>query len=145
MATNPLLLWGTANPEGLAPDYNGVYLTTTDIRDMLEQIKAAHARGEKIPVHLEHSGAAIGNLVSAWEHQNTMQCVLELDPTSMQGAIGSEFVKAGITPELSLGYSVDVSCSKDPGKFSMHKKLLKEVSLVKKGARPSCFVHACTK
>jgi hypothetical protein len=137
-----MLVWGTANPEGMHPDYRGVFLTTGDIKDMVQQFNEAVGRGEKIPVHLEHKGNPVGRVVSAWEHENTMQCVLELDKRVLEGSIGSEFVKDRIIKDLSLGYSVDVSCSKkEKGKFFMDRKLLKEISLVKKGARPRCHVH----
>ena len=59
------LLWGTANPEGLRPDYNGVYLSSHDVTNMVEQINGTHQRGEKIPVHIEHKGVEVGRVVSA--------------------------------------------------------------------------------
>ena len=135
------LLWGTANPEGLGPDYNGVYLTSTDINSMVGQIKGATLRGERIPVHIEHKGVGVGHVVSAWEHANTLQCVLEIDEGTFEGAIGSEFVKAGICKDLSLGYSVDMSQSKVTKGLHMGKKKLKEISIVKKGARNKCHIH----
>ena len=138
----PTLLWGTANPEGLGPDYNGVYLTSVDIRDMLGQIEEKKRAGEKIPVHIEHKGVQVGSVVSAWEHENTLQCILELDDTVLEGSIGSEFVKAGICKDLSLGYTMEVAHSKDSKRrLDMRKKRLKEISVVKKGARSKCHIH----
>ena len=137
------LLWGTANPEGLGPDYNGVYLTSVDIKDMLGQIESKQKTGETIPVHIEHKGVEVGRLVSAWEHAGTLQCVLELDGSVLEGAIGGEFVRSGICKDLSLGYSVEVAQSKDK-KVEMRKKQLKEISIVKKGARNRCHIHGCS-
>jgi hypothetical protein len=139
------LLWGTANPEGLGPDYNGVYLTSNDIQGMVREINESTQRGEVIPVHIEHRGVQVGRVVSAWEHDKTMQCVLELDEGILEGAIGGEFVRAGICKDLSLGYSVDMSQSKTQKGLHMGKKKLKEISIVKKGARNKCHIHGYCK
>ena len=136
------LLWGTANPEGLGPDYNGVYLTSVDVRNMVQQINEARVAGENIPVHIEHKGVGVGRVVSAWEHNNTLQCVLELDESVLEGAIGGEFVRSGICKDLSLGYTVDMAHSKNSdGKIRTQNKKLKEISIVKKGARKNCHIH----
>lgn len=139
------LLWGTANPEGMDPDYNGVYLTTVDVRRMVDQINEARAAGERIPVHIEHKGVGVGHVVSAWEHNHTLQCVLELDESVLEGAIGGEFVRAGVCRDLSLGYTVDMTHSKNSGgRISAGNKRLKEISIVKKGARSKCHIHGCS-
>ena len=62
-----VLVWGTANPEGLKDSYRGVYLNRSDIAGMVEQVQASNARGAPIPVKLEHAGAPMGRVVSAWE------------------------------------------------------------------------------
>ena len=136
------LLWGTANPEGMGPDYNGVYLTSVDVRRMVDQINESRTAGENIPVHIEHKGVQVGRVVSAWEHNNTLQCVLELDETVLEGAIGGEFVRAGICKDLSLGYTVDMMHSKTSnGRINVNNKRLKEISIVRKGARQKCHIH----
>jgi hypothetical protein len=136
------LLWGTANPEGMAPDYNGVYLTSVDVRRMVSQINEARVSGERIPVHIEHKGVGVGHVVSAWEHNNTLQCVLERDESVLEGAIGGQFVRSGICRDLSLGYTVDMTHSKNKdGRISAGNKKLKEISIVKKGARSKCHIH----
>ena len=110
------LLWGTANPEGMGEGYNGIYLSGEDIRSMVEQINEAHKRQEAIPVHIEHAGVGVGRVISAWEHNKTLQCVLEMDESILEGAIGTEFVRQGIVKDISLGYSVDMEHSKT-GRF----------------------------
>ena len=135
------LLWGTANPEGLGPDYNGVYLSSLDVTNMVGQIEQARMEGGKIPVHIEHKGVEVGRVVSAWEHEGTLQCVLELDESVLEGAIGGEFVRSGICKDLSLGYTVELAQSKENGKVRMRNKKLKEISIVKKGARKNCHIH----
>ena len=110
---------------------------------MLGQIEEKQRAGEGIPVHIEHKGVEVGKVVSAWEHAGTLQCILELDSNVLEGAIGGEFVRSGICKDLSLGYSVEVAQSKDK-KVEMRKKRLKEISIVKKGARNRCHIHGCS-
>jgi len=138
------LLWGTANPEGMGEGYNGIYLSGEDIRSMVEQINEAHKRQEAIPVHIEHAGVGVGRVISAWEHNKTLQCVLEMDESILEGAIGTEFVRQGIVKDISLGYSVDMEHSKTGRGFKASNKRLKEISVVKKGARHKCHIHAVT-
>ena len=135
------LLWGTANPEGMSNDYQGIYLNKDDIQSMVRQVGAANKRSEKIPVHLEHKGVAVGHVVSAWAHNDTLQCVLQLDESILEGSIGSQFVRKGICNELSLGYTVELKNS-ESGQVKVANKLLKEISVVKKGARNHCHIHA---
>ena len=143
MPTTNTLLWGTANPEGLADSYHGVYLNGQDIKSMVEQVNAANRKGEYIPVHIEHCGVGVGRVVSAWEHNNTLQCVLELNGRVLEGSIGSEFVRNGVARDLSLGYSVEMENSKDG--IRARNKLLREISVVKQGARHKCHIHAFSK
>jgi hypothetical protein len=137
------LLWGTANPEGLADSYQGIYLSGRDIKDMVEQVNSANRRGESIPVHIEHCGVGVGRVVSAWEHNNTLQCVLELNERVLEGSIGSEFVRNGVAKDLSLGYSVEMENSKEG--IRARNKTLKEISVVKTGARHKCHIHGFSK
>jgi hypothetical protein len=136
------LLWGTANPEGMR-NYTGVYLSTDDIRDMIVQVDESNRRGNPMPVHVEHKGVSVGRVLTAWEHQGSLECVLELNDRVLEGSIGSEFVRAGICRDLSMGYTLDVKHS-DKGKKDIllwGRKRLKEISIVKRGARPRCHIH----
>ena len=135
-----VLVWGTANPEGLKDSYRGVYLNRSDIAGMVEQVQASNARGAPIPVKLEHAGAPMGRVVSAWESGGCLECVLEVDETTLEGSIGSAFVRAGVCKDLSLGYTVDMEQS-GGGKFESRRKRLNEVSMVVKGARHNCHVR----
>jgi hypothetical protein len=132
------LLWGTANPEGMN-NYKGVYLSREDISDMISQINDSNSRGEPMPVHVEHKGVRVGRVLTAWEHNGALDCVLALDDRVLEGAIGGEFVRSGICRDLSMGYSLQLEQS-DRG-INIGKKFLKEISIVKRGARPSCHIH----
>ena len=134
------LVWGTANPEGLKDSYKGVYLNTSDIRNMVEQVASANVAGERIPVKLEHTGVPLGRVVSAWENQGKLDCVLELDEGVLEGSISAEFVRTGICKDLSLGYTVTMEQSKN-GPMQSRTKRLNEISIVVKGARKRCNVH----
>jgi len=136
------LLWGTANPEGMK-NYSGIYLNQQDIRDMISQVEDANAKDTKIPVHVEHKGIQIGHVVSAWEHGGRLECVLALDNKVLEGSLGSEFVKSGICRDLSLGY--DVSLEQSKAGIKVGRKKIKEISIVKKGARPRCHIHGVSK
>lgn len=134
------LVWGTANPEGLKDSYKGIYLNASDVTSMVEQVAAANARGESIPVKLEHTGVNLGRVVSAWENQGKLDCVLEINERVLEGSISAEFLRAGICQDLSLGYTVTMEQSKNGGAQS-RKKRLDEISIVVKGARNKCKVH----
>jgi hypothetical protein len=134
------LVWGTANPEGLSDSYKGIYLNAGDVTSMVEQVSHANVRGQSIPVKLEHSGAALGRVVSAWENKGRLECVLEIDEGVLEGSIGAEFVRAGICKDLSLGYTVEMAQSKT-GQAQSRRKRLNEISIVVKGARKRCNVH----
>jgi hypothetical protein len=144
MSRGTTLVWGTANPEGLKDTYRGIYLNESDIRSMVEQVQEANAKGAPIPVKLEHTGASMGSVVSAWENKGTLECVIEVNENTLEGAIGAEFVRTGICKDLSLGYTIDMEQSKG-GKFQSRKKHLNEVSVVVKGARSKCHVRGTNK
>jgi hypothetical protein len=135
------LLWGTANPEGLRDTYRGVYLNAGDVASMVDQVAAANAKGESIPVKIEHSGTSLGRVVSAWVNQGTLECVLEINEGLLEGSIGAEFVRTGVCKDLSLGYTVEMAQSKTTGQVSSRRKRLNEISIVVKGARQRCNVH----
>lgn len=133
-----LLLWGQANPEAMEDSYRGVYLNSQDMRDMVQQIDEKKRKGEKIPVLIEHTGNSIGHVVSAWIHDKTLQCILELEHTTLESAIGQEMVRSGVIRELSLGYLLDIQQT-DSG-LDTKNKYLREISIVKKGARDKCRI-----
>ena len=137
-----MLLWGTANPEGLQSS-SGMYLSDTDIHSIVKQIERAYAKEQPIPVHIEHKGVAVGHVVTGWAHNRRLECVLQLDGNVLEGAIGGEFIKNKVCKDLSLGYMVTMR--KDTkGDLIVDGKELKEISVVKKGAREKCHIHGFT-
>lgn len=142
MQNSRTLLWGTANPEGMK-NYTGIYLNDEDIHNMIAQVNHANISGKAIPVHVEHKGIEIGHVVSAWEHSGKLECLLSINNCILEGSLGSEFIRAGICKDLSLGYDVSLVNSNNGIKVSSKK--LKEISIVKLGARPNCHIHGVTK
>ena len=136
-----MLLVGTANPSGEASTYNGLYFRQDELASMVQ----SHAlRG--VPVKAEHTGSAIGAVVSAFlDGSGALQCVLELDD-SVEGAIAGGLVRNGIAADLSMGYAVDVRHSAGtvgaPDRLVAGQKRTLEVSLVRRGAREGCHIHA---
>ena len=139
------LVWGTANPEGLKGSYSGVYLNTEDVTSMVDQVSEANRLGTHIPVKLEHTGVPMGRVVSAWENRGSLECVLEINESVLEGSIGAEFLRTGVCKDLSLGYTVDMEQSKKTGVIRSKRKKLNEVSVVVKGARKNCKVHGISK
>ena len=134
------LVWGVSNPVGV-DSAQSIYLTKEDIKDMIGQIDSANIKGTPIPVKMEHKGVEVGRVVSAWEHNGELQCVLEIKETTLEGSFGSEFVKQGIVKDLSLGYEVSMMNS-GANKVHVKKKIIKEISIVKKGFRKNCHILA---
>ena len=135
------LIWGTANPQGV-PDEDGIFLNAKDINYLIQQINVNCAQGTPIPVHIEHKGKAVGKVISAWEHSGKLECVLQIDENVFEGALGSQFVRSGICRDLSMGYMASLENSEKGMRVS--SKHLKEISLVKKGARHNCHIHGVT-
>lgn len=147
-----MLVLGTANPSGEAATYNGLYFRQDELASM---VGSRALRG--VPVKAEHTGRAIGAVVSAFlDASGALQCVLELDD-SVEGAIAGGLVRDGIAADLSMGYAVDVRHSgatgsgtngrleankPDPSRLVAGTKRTLEVSLVRRGAREGCHIHA---
>lgn len=130
-----MLVWGISNPEGVENE-NSLYLSATDIHDMVRQVDTANLIGSPIPVKIEHKGVNMGRVVCAWEYNGQLQCMLDINESIFEGSVGSEFVRHGIAKDLSLGYDVSLCHS------ASHRraKRLREISIVKKGARHNCHI-----
>lgn len=140
-----MLLLGTCNPPGEADGYNGLYLTDAELR---AAVKEQTLLG--VPVKTEHAGAEVGRIVSVFlGPKSELQAVLEVDENSLTGCLAGGFVRDGVAADLSLGYTVDVrhssgsrSESDTSKRLQAGEKRVLEVSLVRKGARKGCHIHA---
>lgn len=133
-----MLLWGTINPTGEDDVYNGFYYTKSDLQKCVQSCELIGK-----PVLIEHTGSEIGTVVSAWQNsRGQMDCILDIANNNLESRVISRFINDGVCRELSLGYKVDIQNSAN----GMHAgdKHVVEVSVVRKGARDSCHIHAFT-
>jgi hypothetical protein len=128
-----MYLWGTVNPDGEDNSHTGVLLRQKDIDDI-----STYGSLVGKPVKLEHKGADVGRVVSAWKHGNRLDCVLQID-NNVEGLFAQNFIKDGRCKELSLGYIIDMKHS--DGQIRGGSKSVIEVSIVKKGARHECDIR----
>ncbi len=73
-----MLVWGTANPEGLGDSYNGLFFRAADIRQSVDEIVGK-------PVKIEHKGADVGRVVSAWtDRSGKLDLLLEINTRDVE-------------------------------------------------------------
>lgn len=131
-----MYVWGTANPSGEANEaYKGLYLRHRDIDAFIREMPGK-------PVKVEHAGPSVGSVVHAWKNgTNGLDCILEIrKDDSLDGAVIASLINTKCARELSLGYRVRMDMS---SATSAHlEKEIVEVSIVKRGMRPDCHIHA---
>ena len=97
-----MLVMGVCNPAGEKADYNGLYFTDAELREL------ARGQLQDVPVKAEHRGQELGRVVSSFvDGAGRLNCVMRIAEDTVEGAIAAGLVKDGIARELSLGYSVD--------------------------------------
>lgn len=139
-----MLVWGTCQPQGEDDTYQGLYYTNHEIDKCITNDEMVGK-----PVKIEHKGGNIGKVVSAWKNsKGQIDCLLDINDSSLEGEIAQQFLQAGVCRELSLGYVVDMMQTVQQGKGArlgaivpVNKKIV-EISIVKKGARDNCFIHS---
>lgn len=132
-----MYIWGTVNPTGECDSHTGYLFTKADLRNCI-------ADGNLIgkPVKIEHKGIDVGRVISAWQNNaGALDCILQIDENRFEGNCISKFVQDGTCRELSLGYIVSMQHSQNQQGSQARKKEITEISIVKKGARDSCFIH----
>lgn len=135
-----MLVVGVCNPAGESEEYNGLYMTQSEL-----EMAATAMPG--IPVKAEHAGVDIGTVVSAWiDDGQNLNCLVRLHNDSLPAYIAQGMVRDKIAADFSLGYTVDVRHShheqSDDGRWQAMGKRILEVSLVRRGARRGCHIHA---
>ena len=131
-----MLLVGCCNPKGERASYNGLWYTQNELSDMVSE-----GRLTGIPVKTEHTGSNVGTVISSFlDSSGALQCIMDIDETSVEGALTSGFVRDGIAADLSLGYTVDVMHTDN--RLKAGEKRLLEISIVRKGAREGCHIQA---
>jgi len=131
-----MLVVGICNPAGEADGYNGLYLTKNELQHVVRD-----GLMRNLPVMAEHSGSAVGSVVSSFiDDRGQLNCVMHLETDSLPADLTREFIRKGIAADLSLGYTVDIK-NRDDKLHAAAKKIV-EVSIVRKGAREGCHITA---
>ena len=82
-----MLLLGICNPAGEGATYNGLYYKQDELASMV-----ADGRLHDVPVKQEHSGGDVGHVVSSFVRSDgALQCVMEVDDTTVEGSIAVRF------------------------------------------------------
>ena len=131
-----MLIMGVCNPTGEEDTYNGLYMTATELREIVRDNKMRN-----VPVKTEHAGSEVGRVLTAFlDASGNLNCIMELSKSSLPACLAQGFVRDGLALDLSLGYTVDIQ-NTDNSLHAMEKKIV-EVSLVRKGARHGCHITA---
>ena len=134
-----MFIWGTANPEGLSNEYNGLFLTTKDIQDVVRDSSM-----DGLPVKIEHKGIDVGKVVTAWHNAGKLDILLEVNENFFEGDCVSRFVRDHVCKDLSIGYNVALQFSDTTQKYEPLRKTFNEVSIVRKCAMSECHIHGYT-
>jgi len=132
------LLLGVCNPRGERNTYNGLYFTQTELKEIVDT-RSLHGT----PVKIEHAGAPVGKIVSAYlDNSEALNCVMHIPEDNYRAEILAGFVRDGVALDLSMGYTIDVRHTENKTGYIAGKKNTVEVSIVRKGARDGCHIVA---
>ena len=127
---------GVCNPTGEEDTYNGLYMTATELSEVVRDNKMRN-----LPVKTEHAGSEVGHVITSFlDASGNLNCVMQLSASSVPASLAQGFVRDGLALDLSLGYTVDIRNTESQLQ-AMEKKIV-EVSLVRKGARRGCHITA---
>jgi hypothetical protein len=131
-----MLIMGVCNPTGEKDTYNGLYMTATELSEIVRDSKMRN-----LPVKTEHVGSEVGHVVTSFlDASGNLNCVMQLSTASIPASLAQGFVRDGLALDLSLGYTVDIQNT--DSKLHAREKKIVEVSLVRKGARRGCHITA---
>ena len=131
-----MFVWGTANPPGESIGYNGLFLTETDIKGVVQDQSL-----NGLPVKIEHKGIQVGKVVTAWNNNGKLDLLIDVDERVLEGDVVSRFVRNKVCNDLSLGYTVGLQYSEAAKTYTPSTKTFNEVSIVRSGAREKCHIH----
>ena len=131
-----MLIVGVCNPTGEDDTYNGLYMTATELSEIVRDNKMRN-----LPVKTEHAGSPVGHVITSFlDASGNLNCVMQLSTSSVPASLAQGFVRDGLALDLSLGYTVDIQNT--DSKLRAKEKKIIEVSLVRKGARRGCHITA---
>ena len=75
---------GVCNPAGEAADYNGLYFTDAELREL------ARGQLQNVPVKAEHRGQELGRVVSSFvDGEGRLNCVMRIAEETVEDAIAA--------------------------------------------------------
>ena len=89
-----MLVVGTASPAE-SDSHTGVYLRNQEISRLVQSGALID-----LPVKIEHTGTPVGKIVSAWQHEDRLDCVFRINDDSIESLFAQEFVKSKRCPEF---------------------------------------------
>jgi hypothetical protein len=135
-----MLICGQVNPAPIQDeDYHGVYFAARD------DLEGKTRRLQGTPLRVEHAGTLhVGQVLQGWVDKRTgaAWALAEIDVSSVHGALTAAAVQQGAFREFSLGYSSKIQRNPATGRLEASNKEIKELSIVKSGARPNCVIAA---
>jgi hypothetical protein len=79
-----MLVMGVCNPAGEAADYNGLYFTDAELREL------ARGQLQNVPVKAEHRGQELGRVVSSFvDGEGRLNCMMRIAEETVEGAIAA--------------------------------------------------------
>ena len=79
-----MLVMGVCNPAGEAADYNGLYFTDAELREL------ARGQLQDVPVKAEHRGQELGRVVSSFvDGEGRLNCMMRIAEETVEGAIAA--------------------------------------------------------
>ena len=117
-----MLIVGVCNPTGEDDTYNGLYMTATELSEIVRDNKMRN-----LPVKTEHAGSPVGHVITSFlDASGNLNCVMQLSTSSVPASLAQGFVRDGLALDLSLGYTVDIQNT--DSKLRAKEKKIVEVS-----------------
>ena len=83
-----MLVMGVCNPTVELDTYNGLYMTATELREIVRDSKMRN-----LPVKTEHSGSEVGHVVTSFlDASGNLNCVMQLSASSVPASLAQGFV-----------------------------------------------------
>lgn len=134
-----MLVFGKINPSVINdPEYKGIYFCEKD------NIPAKMASMSGAPLIVEHKTCPVGKVVSAWadKKDGCLYALAEIDSKTPGGYMAAVAVSSGRLGQFSMGYDATIKKDARTGYMEATNKQVTELSIVKNGARPDCYVMA---
>jgi hypothetical protein len=84
-----MLIMGVCNPTGEEDTYNGLYMTATELSEIVRDNKMRN-----LPVKTEHAGSEVGHVVTSFlDAGGNLNCVMQLSTSSVAASLAHQLIK----------------------------------------------------